>query len=646
MSEFASKSAAEAYNPGIAPDFLRLAGYAAACDGGAALYRRVVGEPTHAGKFQIAEGSWYEIAERVLRPEMFGATLVAECASALQAMFLAPADEFYFPSGAWRADSDLDIERPNGKVALRGPGVLDFSHGNGHLHISGSVTQIGDLAANVPFGGRALTFGANAYTEYGLEPGSIAVLYNPDDYSWGSRRANYHDGAMFRIHSTEGVVANVFGQAVDPYVASDFDIYRMDSVQVEIDGLGAIETTTEGKAAITISFGADCTIRKLRGRSGTYALLEMDRCFNSDIDASPVVNNSPVVGDEYGIVVSNCHHTKVRGSAAFATRHSVALGGNNVVCAVPNRDTIIEGMTLFNWSTAAGAGDAHGNCDLTKYINCVMLSGLNGCGRNFEVSGCTIYDQPFSASGTTINAAENVGGRVKLHNTTVHSTGTGAGTGDDRGFCHFWVAGIGVEDSVVGMREDMDLIIDGLTLVTPNAGSTAVAVRVAAVEANKKINIHVVGEGIIWKAPAGHAFIRASENDGGALASDCIIVDQVYGPAGARLLLAEASNANVPLRMMLQTVASDLSLLTSDSTPATPSLNFRYRFPRVPEVVGVSHRSTTGAAKTLYGGKVVTSQPYQVLADSARLQVLTADGANFSAADTARVAGTFAIRHV
>lgn len=75
---FATKALAEAYAPDIAPGFLRLAGYASAADLGGALYKLVASEPSHAGKFSItlSDGvtvAWYEIAERILTPRLFGA---------------------------------------------------------------------------------------------------------------------------------------------------------------------------------------------------------------------------------------------------------------------------------------------------------------------------------------------------------------------------------------------------------------------------------------------------------------------------------------------------------------------------------------------------------------------------------------------
>jgi len=53
------------FHPITAPDFIRTAGYAAAGDGGGALYKKAVAEPSHAGKLSItlagATTAWYEI---------------------------------------------------------------------------------------------------------------------------------------------------------------------------------------------------------------------------------------------------------------------------------------------------------------------------------------------------------------------------------------------------------------------------------------------------------------------------------------------------------------------------------------------------------------------------------------------------------
>lgn len=53
--------------------YFRTAGYVSAGDGGGALYKRVVSEPSHAGKIQSADGAWWEISALEINPLMLGA---------------------------------------------------------------------------------------------------------------------------------------------------------------------------------------------------------------------------------------------------------------------------------------------------------------------------------------------------------------------------------------------------------------------------------------------------------------------------------------------------------------------------------------------------------------------------------------------
>jgi|GEM_PF-4298260 len=67
---------------------IRVNGYYAAGDGGGALYVKVDDEPAHGGKFQTADGAWWEISEMNLDPRQFGAKGdgVADDSNAFSAM--------------------------------------------------------------------------------------------------------------------------------------------------------------------------------------------------------------------------------------------------------------------------------------------------------------------------------------------------------------------------------------------------------------------------------------------------------------------------------------------------------------------------------------------------------------------------------
>ena len=71
--EFATLAQATVARFGAEQGFLRLAGYYAPGDGGGGLYRVAAAQPSHAARFQTADGRWWELAESLVRPEQLGA---------------------------------------------------------------------------------------------------------------------------------------------------------------------------------------------------------------------------------------------------------------------------------------------------------------------------------------------------------------------------------------------------------------------------------------------------------------------------------------------------------------------------------------------------------------------------------------------
>lgn len=95
--------------------YLRTAGFATPGDHGGALYKRAGTQPTHAGKFQSADGAWWEIAEPIVTPQMFGATTTGDATAAMQAWL-----DFCYNGGSILAQAYLPsnctftVSDPNG----------------------------------------------------------------------------------------------------------------------------------------------------------------------------------------------------------------------------------------------------------------------------------------------------------------------------------------------------------------------------------------------------------------------------------------------------------------------------------------------------------------------------------------------------
>ncbi|WP_292601272.1 hypothetical protein [Mesorhizobium sp.] len=80
---YASLTGMSALSVPVGITAVRVNGYSTAGDGGGALYAKVAVQPSHAGKFQSADGAWWEIREKLIRPQMLGALGVGDDRPAL-----------------------------------------------------------------------------------------------------------------------------------------------------------------------------------------------------------------------------------------------------------------------------------------------------------------------------------------------------------------------------------------------------------------------------------------------------------------------------------------------------------------------------------------------------------------------------------
>lgn len=143
---FSTLALAAAYSPVAAPDYIRLEGYAAAGDGGGALYRKVGSAPAHNGKFSITlSGStvvWFELASLEPNILMFGADPTGgSSANTAVTNAYGYAPRVIIPTGTFLLDANFNLG--NGKTADHRGGIFTSAN-NSVYSLSNQANIIAD----------------------------------------------------------------------------------------------------------------------------------------------------------------------------------------------------------------------------------------------------------------------------------------------------------------------------------------------------------------------------------------------------------------------------------------------------------------------------------------------------------------------
>lgn len=638
--EFPTVAAAQAYTPLLAPNFIRTAFFdtnQALMSG--ALYKNVgASEPTHAGKLPITQQDltvvWYEIAEDTLSPTMIGVLPnVASDQSALFQSFVdVPIDNWYIPSGIFRLDTT--VTRTGRNTIIRGPGTLDFSNGNGQLILTGSATQISDLASNVALRAQSLTFLAG----HTLASGDLFCIFNPTDYSWSGHRYVYREGEFCRVHSVVGDVVQIYGQTYDPYAAAAVDIYKIDGIRVDIDEITLIASASSSLAPIQVDYGDGVVFGRIKASGGISTLVQAKRCFNVTVGGTTTQNASPVVNDEYGVSIANCQNFTVSSPGMQATRHPIHLGGFDDVNCVPVREGKIYGAILDN-SYTTGAGDAHGNCDHISYIGCTVRNQFVCGGRNMSWIGNTVWGDK-STSGICMFGSEIVGGVYTIKDNLFISDGNGLS------FAYVNITSLGPSNTptgLEGLRNDLTVVMKNNTFDVPGASNP---ILFQYDHRGNAAQVNVVIDGVTCHRTTGTVRVaRIRDSVTTPLNSTKIIVDNVDAPTGSTLLIAEASNAGIPRREMVQRGSVNVSCVSAATQATAVSQSFRYIYSKIP-TAQVSFGSTSGGAQSTWGGKGLSPMVHAVTTSTIRPAARTSTETAFTSTEDVKLCWQVGITEV
>lgn len=277
---------------------IRTAGHGAPGDMGGGLYKRAGSAPAHAGKFQSADGAWWELAEPAVSPEMFGAK--GDCV-------------YNFATNtATGTDDSAAVQAAFDYFQLRGaPGIVRFRT----LYRINSVQPMG----------AAMNCGINHYGD------GIAV----------ERTSSGLAGMVF---TASAATANYRGYHVNGGGKTGSNDASANRV-VDAPGLAIIATVAQDSKSITLTPGAGANFV-----AGDIVFLRTGQCLNTGITEpdSELNEVESVSGDtvtlKYPALVTYAQEYYVAGTSGLTTTTVTANAAPFTLAKVTAR--VMQGVRI------------------------------------------------------------------------------------------------------------------------------------------------------------------------------------------------------------------------------------------------------------------------------------------------------------
>ena len=566
-----------------------------------------------------ASGAWVSLQSTVLARH-FGVTpSSADNSASWQALLnFKPGHVHFDEVGTYTFLSSSDHDTSISVTAVPGA-VFDCTAvgftGNHWTKFTGAFPVIENLGTPAVKGARTVSF----LSAPSLSAGDVFVIWNPAASSWSGFRSAYNAGEFCRVVSISGNDVVIAGELYDDYAYGATSVFRLDSIQVNLDNLDIRGNTSFG--LLDLEFCRDSVLNNIKAFHKNNSILTLQRCFNVSV-MNPAMHNEGDGGDDYGIALTNSQNIKVIGGDIYSRRHAITTGGDIDPGNVPCRNLKFIGITLSNdINSGTHCADFHGNTEDSSYENCEIYGGATWQGKNNGYINCIIGS---IAVGVCILASEIKGGHHYARGCSLHTitdpqlsfrgiVDVGGNTLPVREFtvepCAFEITGckvqgrnFGTPTSIMVMRNrgasvDINIVIDDLELDVDNLGQ-----------------------------------ILLTDLASGTASSEFIVVDNIksHGGITGKFLVLHSGNSyrDFPHKLQKQSGAQTVTSSTSSSTVSASAVTFNWVYPRTPvTIVGRNNRGYLGSR---------IGVPYSTSLSSTGLtaNLSTDDATNFSSATT------------
>ncbi|AUR99320.1 coil containing protein [Vibrio phage 1.264.O._10N.286.51.F2] len=338
---------------------------------------------------------------------------------AIQAAFNADGNTIYFPESTYVVTTGLNL--PANKNILGNGSTLDastFTEANTPVVAqAGAVRSSTVLTSDVALGGLNLPLSDVS----SLNIGDYILVRSTEDNSWagdfGVGRA-YRKQTFFEVINITGNIVTTGDQTNTTFESATTVVDILDTSTAFYKDLKVIVREDNQARGLNVDYSLNTVFQNIHIEGGEITGFNNTRCVGTIYDKCSVRLLAPATNTQYGIAVSSSDLTTVRDCVLTATRHAVAIVGDQC-----------RRTHVFNSKLRADIGpDAHASADSYIYENCDVYGK-----HAFKIGGrdgTWVNCRAFTENGTIILADEIRSGNFKFRNCSVATfSSTTAGVG-------------------------------------------------------------------------------------------------------------------------------------------------------------------------------------------------------------------------
>ncbi len=539
----------------------------------------------------------------------------------------------YVPKGHYILTEE--IENTTG-LTMYGDGdesILDYGDslpsGRG-LTISGSLTELPNIS-DASKGDTTVTFAS----AHGLSVGDVFCIYNPTDYSWSGWRAYYKAGEWCQVNAVNGNTVTVSNPLYDSYLGADVEVWKMNSVPVDLHDFRIIGTSTFGllKVVMVKKF----SISNISSNLEKYDCVYIDRCYEGVI-SNLHLHNLGTNDNDYGLIIGNSQRITVIGGYYYARRHGIATGGTVGTCCVPCRQLYFNNVIFDNdHSLKIISNGLHGNIEDAVFDNCVFYNSVGTAGRDVTIQNSRIIGV---SQVSVVHIVEPNGGNHVFQNNEIYTSSNTTNLFGE-GWVHFTNLSDSIKDSSINV-----IFRNNILNITKSVNDQVFMSVINLQSAyTGKINLVIDGLELIGNSGSIRFIVIEKANSATTDNSDHIIVDNIKGNILSNSYFVYSSlfyMYTVPMRLMKQNGKEQVTI-PSGSMYAVGSLtDLKIAYPTNKTPVGL----VSAISGSFVGASLVIATFHACTFNQVRMTLFTHDSANVSADVTKDVSWEVSVNEV